>query len=60
MSGVVGTLTRALSCTGSDEERYTVPAGYVVTVHRLAGERCAVVLDGRVYRAASAAVRVSR
>lgn len=58
MSGMVGMLTRPLDCVGSDRELYILPAGHVVTV-RAAGSRSLVVLDGRVYRAVSSAVRVS-
>lgn len=53
------TLIRSLNCTGSDSDRWTMPAGYVVTVHRFAGANWAVVLDGRVYRASSHDVRMA-
>ena len=46
------TLTRPLDCTSSSAERFTLPAGYQVTVHH-ATQRSVVVLDGRVYRAAT-------
>lgn len=60
MKGTVGTLSRALDCTGSDRESFTMPAGCSATVYPSSGPRCVVVVDGRVYRAVAADVRVSR
>lgn len=44
------TLTRSIDLTSSDREVWTYPAGTDVTVHHFTGQRCAVVVDGRVYR----------
>lgn len=44
------TLTHRLDVVSSDRETYTLPAGTPVTVHHFSGSRCAVAVDGRVYR----------